>query len=178
MSRLATALAAAVLLAPSLAFAAWTRQGEGELTFDAKGNIGMKFHGVTKAFTVADDGTALTIAANVADLDTDNSLRNKHMQEDLEASKFPALSLAVPLAALKVPADGANIEAEAKGTFTLHGQAVEVPFTYKASCAAGACAVEASAKLNVNDFGVKIRSYLGVTVKPEVTIGAKFSLKR
>lgn len=170
--------AAALALTASLAFAGWTQQGEGEATFDARGPAGFKIHGVAKKVAVKDDGTAVTVTVALADLSTDNGLRDKHLQEDVEAAKYPALSLTVPLAALKVPEDGKSVEAQAEGTFAMHGQSKAVPFTYKASCAGGTCAVEATSSINVKDFGVKIRSYLGITVKPDISIGAKFSLKR
>lgn len=161
-----------------VAQAAWIQQGDGSASFDAKGPAGFKIHGEAKKVVVTDDGKALKVTLLIKDIDTDNSLRNGHMQEDTGAAQYPELSLSVPLEALKVPADGASVEAETKGTFGMHGQTKEIPFKYKATCTAGVCAIEGSANVNVNDYGVKIRSYLGVTVKPEVVVGAKFSVKK
>lgn len=173
-SRLTLTLA---LLAAPLAFAGWTQEGEGSATFDAKGPAGFKIHGTAKNVTVKDDGKALTISLALSDVDTDSDLRNRHMLEDLEAEKFPTITLSVPVDALKSE-DGKTTEAQAKGTFELHGQKKDVTFKYKAKCKAGACEVDGSADLNLSDFGVKIRKYLGITVKPDIVVGAKFTVKK
>jgi polyisoprenoid-binding protein YceI len=169
-------LTLALLMAP-LAIAGWTQHGDGSATFDAKANLGVKIHGVAKKLKVTDDGTTLTVSLALADVDTDNSLRNSHMLEDMEAEKFPTITLSVPVESIKIE-DGKTTEAQAKGTFEIHGQKKEVPFKYKAKCNAGTCDVDGTADLNLKDFGVKIRSYLGVTVKPEIVVGAKFTVKK
>ena len=124
--------------------------------------------------TVADDGKTLTISFKLEDLDTDNGLRNKHLIEDTHAKDNPLVTLTVPTASLK----DSGSALEATGTFELNAQKKEVKFTYTPKCAAGACEIEGSAPLNVGDFGIKIRSYLGVTVKPDLTVGAKFKVKK
>ena len=167
-----------LLLSPSFAFAAWTQVGDGTASFDAKGPAGFKIHGSGKNVTVTDDGAALAVSLALKDIDTDNSLRNKHMLEDTQAEQFPRMTLSAPLAAIKAPEDGKSVEAEASGTLTLHGQSKPLPFKYTASCKGGECTIDATANINVNDFGIKIRSYLGVTVKPDVVIGAKFTVRR
>ncbi len=167
-----------LLLTPSFAFAAWTQVGEGTASFDAKGPAGFKIHGTAKNVTAIDDGAAVAVSLALKDIDTDNSLRNKHLLEDTQAEQFPKLTLTAPLSALKAPEDGKTLEAEATGHLTLHGQTRPVSFKYTASCKGTECSIDATAKLNVNDFGIKIRSYLGVTVKPDIVIGAKFNLRR
>lgn len=162
------------LLTASLAFAGYAQEGTGSATFDAKGTLGLKIHGAAPKLTVTDDGKSLTVTVKIADVDTDNSLRNKHLGEDMEAAKFPDITLTVPLDALKL--DGGS--GTAKGTFSLHGQTKEVSFKYASSVKDGVTAIDGSAELNLTDFGVKIRSYLGITVKPDVSVAAKFSLKK
>ncbi len=162
------------MLTSSFAFAGWSQEGDGSATFDAKGTMGLKIHGVAKKVAVADDGKNLTVTVKISDVDTDNGLRNSHMAEDMEASKFPELSLTVPLDSIKL-ADGSN--GTAKGTFTIHGKTKEVPFKYSVACK-GSCTVDGSADLTLSDFGVKIRSYLGITVKPDISVGAKFTVKK
>jgi polyisoprenoid-binding protein YceI len=170
-------LIALTSLTASFALAAWTQEGAGSATFDAKGPAGFKIHGEAKKVAVADDGKALSVTIEVKDVDTDNSLRNKHMLEDMGAEQFPKIILSVPADALKSE-DGKTIDAEVSGTFTIHGQSKKVAFKYSANCKAGSCAVEGSAPINLNDFGVKIRSYLGITVKPDIVVGARFSVKK
>ena len=181
MSSMSRSLLAACLLTASLAFA-WTQDGDASVTFDAKGPAGLKIHGAAEGKTednkpkvsVSDDGKSLKVAVRIEHIDTDNSLRNRHMQEDTHAKDHPVITLTVPLDAIKE--SGGSVEG--KGTFELNGQKKETPFTYTPKCSGGACEVEASANLNLGDFGIKIRSYLGVTVKPDIVVGAKFKVKK
>ena len=168
------ALIALTLLTASLALAGWTQDGTATVTFDAKGPAGFKIHGASEKVTVTDDGKTLKISFKLDDLDTDNGLRNKHMLEDTHAKENPVVTLSVPTASLKE----SGTDVEATGTFELNGQKKEAKFTYTPKCGAGACEVEASAAINLGDFGIKIRSYLGVTVKPDITVGAKFKVKK
>lgn len=168
------ALLTASLLTASLAFAGWTQEGAASATFDAKGPAGFKIHGTAEKVTVADDGTNLVVSLKLQDIDTDNSLRNTHMLEDTGAKAFPLVTLTVPLASLKE--EGSKLEAQ--GTFELHGVKKTTKFTYTPKCSGGTCEVEGSANLNLTDFGIKIRSYLGITVKPDIVVGAKFRVKK
>jgi polyisoprenoid-binding protein YceI len=166
------------MVVSSWAFAGWTQSGTGSVSFNAVGPAGFKINGKGEKLTVSDDGARLSVAVPLASLETGIDLRNKHMLEDLEAEKFPTATLEVALSALKFPADGETVSAEARGQFGLHGQTKETAFSYKATCKSGLCDVEATAGLNVKDFGVKIRSYLGITVKPDLKIGVRVQLKR
>ncbi len=167
-------LTLSVVAVATVAFAGWSRSGEALASFKATGPAGFKIVGATKNLDIKDDGTTLTVAIKLTDIDTDNSLRNKHMLEDLEAEKMPACSLTVPLASLKE--DGKD--AEAKGTFALHGKTHEVTFKYTSSCADGVCSIDGATDINLKDYDVKVRSYLGITVKSEVSVTAKFQLKK
>jgi polyisoprenoid-binding protein YceI len=169
----AVVLAVAALLSTA-AWAGWTKQGEGQAAFKASGPAGFKIVGNTRSVDVSDDGKAVTVTIKLADIDTDNSLRNRHMLEDLEATKFPLVSLSVPSAAIK---EGAT-DADGTGTFTLHGKSKDIPFKYSVKCAADACDVEGAADLNLKDYDVKIRSYLGITVKSEISVSTKFQIKK
>lgn len=168
----------AVLLLPLPVLAGWTSAGAGSVSFKAQGPAGLKIDGVGQKLEILDDGTALQVSAPLDSLDTGIGLRNRHMLEDLEAAKYPTVTLTVPLAALKVPGAGETLAAEARGSLSLHGQSKELLFKYRATCTADACEIDGSADINVKDFGVKIRSYLGVTVKPDIRIGARLILKR
>lgn len=167
-------LFAASVLFSSLAFAGWTQEGAASVTFDAKGPAGFKIHGTSEKAAIADDGTNFVVSVKLADIDTDNSLRNTHMLEDTGAKEFPVVTLTVPVASLKE--NGAKLEAE--GTLELHGVKKATKFTYTPKCTGGTCDIEGSAKLNLSDFGIKIRSYLGITVKPDIVVGAKFKVKK
>lgn len=158
----------------SLAFAGWTQEGAASMTFDAKGPAGFKIHGGSEKVTVADDGKSFKVTVKLEDVDTDNSLRNRHMAEDMHAKEFPTVTLTVPTASLKE--SGGPIETT--GTLEVNGQKKETRFTYTPKCTGNTCEVEGTAAVNLTDFGIKIRSYLGVTVKPDITVGAKFKVKK
>jgi polyisoprenoid-binding protein YceI len=174
MSSLSRTLITASLLTASLSFAGWTQEGAASVTFDAKGPAGFKIHGVSEKATVKDDGTTFAVTVKLEDIDTDNSLRNRHMLEDVGAKDFPVMTLTVPTTALKE--SGANLEAD--GTLEMHGQKKAVKFTYTPRCSGGACDIDATGNFSLSDFGIKIRSYLGITVKPEIVMGAKFKVKK
>jgi polyisoprenoid-binding protein YceI len=163
-------LFALALLSASAAFAAWTQDGDGKFTFDAKGPAGFKIHGEAKKLVVTDDGTNMKVQLKLEDVDTDNSLRNRHMLEDMKAKENPLVTLTVPTASLK------ESGGEATGTLELNGQKKETKFTYTPKCSGGSCEVEATAPVNLNDFGIKIRSYMGVTVKPDIVVNTKFKV--
>ncbi len=160
------------------AFAGWTAAGESKVSFFASGPAGFKIDGSCTKIDVKDDGKNLVFAINLNDVDTGMSLRNKHMLEDIEAEKLPNASLSVPLSALKVPEDGKSLESECKGTWTMHGTTKDITVKYKASCKAGVCDIEGEGPINTKDHGIKIRSYMGITVKPDMNIKAKLTLKQ
>lgn len=160
------------------AFAGWSVKGEPSVNFTANGNIGLKIEGGTNKVTVKDDGKTVSVSISLKDLDTGVGLRNRHMQEDIEAEKYPDVTLAVPAEALKVLEGDKTSEGEAKGQLTLHNKTKEVPFKYKSVCKGGSCDIEANTNINFKDFDIKVRSYAGVTVKPDVAIRAKFSIAK
>jgi YceI-like domain len=167
MKKIACAVGIVGALTSSTVFA-WGKEG------DAKAKI----VGEASALNVKDDGKTISLTVPLKDIDTGMSLRNGHMREDLEADKFPDIVLTVPVDSLKGFEDGKSFDGESKGTIALHGKTKEVPFKFKVACKAAVCSVDGSADINLADYGVKVRSYLGVTVKPEVAIGAQFKLKK
>ncbi len=165
-------------LTSSMAFAGWTGQGEQSATFLATGPAGFKIEGQVKKVDIKDDGKNITFAINMNELDTGIGLRNKHMLEDLEAEKHPNTNLVVALDSIKVPEDGKTVETEGKGQWTMHSKTKEMPFKYKTTCKSGVCDVEAETTLSLKDFDIKIRSYMGITVKNDVPVKVKLQLKK
>lgn len=174
MSSTGRSLLLASLLCSLPALAAWRQVGEGTAGFRALGPAGFKIVGTSPKLEVKEEGEALLVTLRLKDLDTDNSIRNRHMLEDLQAEQFPLVTLSVPVAALK---EGPG-EQQATGTFTLHGKSKDLPFTYTARCEAGTCQVDGKADLNLKDFEVKVRSYLSITVKPELALTTRFTVTR
>jgi polyisoprenoid-binding protein YceI len=160
------------------AFAGWSVKGEPSVGFTATGTVGLKFDGTATKVAVKDDGTATTITVAIKDLETGIGLRNRHMAEDLESEKYPDIKLNLPNEALKALTDGKTLEGDGKGSMTLHGKTKDIAFKYKATCAAGSCDIDANGTISLADFDVKVRSYMGITVKPDVSIRAKLALAK
>lgn len=172
-------LAAAALLVSLQAFAGWTKSGDADVTFNGVGPGGFKLEGKTKLLELKDDGKTLTIVIPLKELDTGISMRDNHMRDKyIEVGKFPEATLAVPLESVKVPEDGKSLDAEAKGTFTVHGVSKELPFKYKATNKGGVIEIDGSLNLNLKDHGINVPSYLGITVKPDITTHTVFKAKK
>lgn len=169
----------AAVLATTSALAGWSKVGEGSAAFKGVGPAGFKIEGKTKSVDVKDDGKALTVTVSLKDLETGIELRDRHMREKyLEVDKHPDATLTVPLDAVKWPDDGKTSEGEAKGTFAVHGKSKEITFKYKVTNAQGTYAVEGEAPINFKDFEVNVPSYMGITVKPDITVVSKFNAKK
>jgi len=166
---------ALVVITASAALAGWTKSGEGGASFIGTGPAGFKMEGKTKAVDVKDDGKNLTVTVGLKELDTGIGLRDSHMRDKyIEVAKFPDATLVVPVAGLKE--DGS--ETESKGTFTVHGVSKEITFKYKATCKAGTCDVEGTAGVNIKEHGINVPSYMGITVKPDITVSVTFQVKK
>lgn len=166
---------AVVCLAPTLADAAFTRIGTPTVQFTAAGPGGLKIVGTTHELDVRDDGTSVTVSVPLANLDTGIGLRNKHMREKyLEVDKYPRAELAVKRADIKVPEAGAPTAGEANGTMLIHGISRPARFSYKSRRDASGIHVTGAVRVNINDHGIAVPSYLGVTVKPDVDVELSF----
>jgi polyisoprenoid-binding protein YceI len=171
-------LIASLVLASS-ALAGLSKTGEGQASFKGVGPAGFKIEGKTKSVDLKDDGKALTVVVGLKDLETGISLRDNHMREKyLEVDKFPEATLVVPADQVKWPEDGKSTDGSAKGTFTVHGVSKEVTFKYKITAAGDTYTVEGEAPVNFKDHGVNVPSYMGITVKPDITILSKFNAKK
>lgn len=161
---------ASILAFALVAHAKFSGNG-GEVQFNASGPGGLKITGTTTQVSVKEDGANVVVTVPLGNLDTGIALRNKHMKEKyLETDKYPNAELVVAKSALKTEGGGT-----AQGTMKIHGKAKEVSFTYASKKNGTGFMVEGSAHINMKEFGVEVPSYLGVTVKPEVDVTAKFS---
>ena len=152
-------------------------QGENSAKFNASGPAGLAIVGTTTGVTVSDDGSTVSVAVPLATLDTGISLRNRHMREKyLDVAKFPFAVLAVPRGAIKFPTGGAEVKSTAPATITLHGVSQPVTIQYSARNDGGTYRVVGTAPLNINSFGIQVPSYLGITVKPDVTVEVHFAV--
>ena len=90
---------------------------------------------------------------------------------------FPTAELKVARSALKFPAAGAESSGDARGTLTIHGQSKDITFHYGAKLDGDTYSVSGTTRVNMNDFGVQTPGYLGVAVKPDVSVFANFDAK-
>jgi polyisoprenoid-binding protein YceI len=168
---------AAMVTFSLVAAAKLSRTGSSKTNFTATGPAGLTIAGSTADMTVADDGTTVTITVPLANLKTGVDLRDKHTREAIEADKYPSVTLTVARSALKFPAAGAESSGDAKGSLTLHGQTKDVTLHYSAKLNGDTFDIKGNTRVNVDDYGVKRPSYLGVTVKPDVDLDTAFQAK-
>jgi polyisoprenoid-binding protein YceI len=156
--------------------AALSSPTEAKVTFQVSGPAGLKIEGTTNELKVTEDGSNLILSVPLANLSTGIALRDKHMKNDLEISKYPEASLTIARSVLQVPASGASSEADVSGTLTLHGQTKPVSVHYDARADSGVLLAHGKIHFSMSDFGVVVPSYLGVTVKPETDVNANFKV--
>lgn len=155
----------------------FSRTGTPSVVFTAAGPAGMKIEGKTGELDVTESNSSVKVSVKLAGLDTGIALRNKHMREKyLETDKFPTADLVVDRASLQSPQDGSDAAASAQAQITIHGQTKPVTIRYQAHRTGKAYDVQGTTHVNMNDFGISVPSYLGVTVKPDVDIAVRFSM--
>jgi len=176
--RFALAAASILLGISSSGHAALSSPSDVRVGFLAAGPAGLTIEGKTSELSVAEANGVVVLTVPLANLTTGISLRDKHMREKyLEAAKYPTAVLTVARTALKVPPSGEGTEGDATGTLQLHGQTKPVTVHYDAKSEGGKVATRGKFHINMNDFGIKTPSYLGVSVKPDVEVFANFQAK-
>jgi polyisoprenoid-binding protein YceI len=164
-----------LLCISAVGHAALSSPSETKVGFLASGPAGLKIEGTTPDLTVADANGNVLITVPLANLTTGIGLRDKHMKEKyLEVGKFPSAVLTVARSALKVPANGEQVELDVPGTLQLHGVTKPVSVHYDAKADGPGLLSHGKFHINMNDYGIQVPTYLGVTVKPEVDVTASF----
>lgn len=172
---LIVAVAGVVLgsVCPAPAAAKLAKTGTARTTFTAAGPTGLVIQGKTADMTVTDDGTTVTITVPLNHLSTGSALRDENINKALAVATYPTATLAVPRASLTF-LDQKSPVGFAKGSFTLHGRTKTVQFHYQTTKTGTTYGVTAALSFNMNDYGVKAPTYLGVTVRPTVQIQTVF----
>jgi polyisoprenoid-binding protein YceI len=170
-----TAVTCGLLVASAISAAALSSPADAHVTFQASGPAGLKIDGATTDLTVAEDSGNVVISVPLANLTTGISLRDHHMKEKyLEVDKYPAATLTIARSALKFPAPGEHPEADVPGTVTMHGQSRPVTVHYDVKGDGSTFSARGQFRINMNEFGITVPVYLGVTVKPDVDVTASF----
>jgi polyisoprenoid-binding protein YceI len=174
--RLWMAVVSSSLLATSaVGHAALVGPTDARVMFQCSGPAGLKIEGTTTDLAVVEDSGNVNISVPLANLSTGIALRDKHMKEKyLEVQTYPSATLVITRSALKMPPNGERIEADVPGMVKLHGKARTVSVHYDAKSDGAAFAAHGRFHINMNDFGISVPSYLGVTVKPDVDVSASF----
>jgi polyisoprenoid-binding protein YceI len=171
------ALFVALCAASTDSRAALSAPSDSKVGFQASGPAGLKIEGTTPDLTVADGGGSIVLTVPLANLTTGIGLRDKHMKEKyLEIDKFPSAVLTVARSALKFPAAGASVETDVPGTLQIHGQTKPVTVHYDAKADGSGFLSHGKFHVNMNDYGIQVPTYLGVTVKPDVDVTASFHI--
>jgi polyisoprenoid-binding protein YceI len=170
------ALSCTILSLSAAGHAALSGASDPHVGFEASGPAGMKINGTTADLAVSEDvGGHVIVIVPLSNLTTGIALRDHHMKEKyLEVAKYPAATLTIARAALNLPAPGQKVEGDAPATLVLHGQTRPVSVHYDAKAEDGAFSTRGKFRINMNEFGISVPSYLGVTVKPDVDVSASF----
>jgi polyisoprenoid-binding protein YceI len=164
-------LGLAALTFAGVAHAALGRASNAAVSFLGVGPAGLKIEGKTRELSVSEQAGKVHFVVPLANVDTGIGLRNKHMREKyLEVSKYPTAELVVDRAALKIPADGQDATGQANGRLTIHGQTKPVAVSYRAKKSGAGFDISGAMRVNINEYGINIPSYLGVTMKPDVDV--------
>ncbi len=146
------------------------------VSFEASGPAGMKIDGTTTDLSVTDDGNSIIVTVPLANLTTGIGLRDRHMKEKyLEGPKYPVAVLTIARSVMKWPASRrAALLPTFLGVVQLHGQTHPVTVHYEVKGEGTSYKASGHFRVNMNDFGITVPSYLSVTVKPDVDVTASF----
>ena len=171
------ALTVALVLIATPAFAKLSQKGDAQVDLFATGPRGLSIDGKTNDLAIADDGKKIVFTVPLKNLTTGIALRDQHMREKyLQVEKYPDATLEIARVDLKFPVAGKRADGEVKGTFTAHGVSKPVTVKYKAHREKdGTLGAEGKFKININDHGIDVPNYLGVTVRPDMDLQVKFS---
>jgi polyisoprenoid-binding protein YceI len=151
----------------------------GKLEFHAVGRPSMiKVNGEGKgpqgSLQIFENKVSGDLAFDVTSLTSGISLRDEHMKDKyLEVQKFPEAKLhltevLLPAAwSLKSPLVK---DAPFKGDLTLHGVTKPIEGKFEISGGESAMSAKADFEVKMDDYGILIPKYLGITVKNEVPV--------
>jgi polyisoprenoid-binding protein YceI len=170
-------LLGAMLCFPGVAAAGWSLSGTQKVSFEATGTV-MDMEGSSDKLRLSETGDQVVFSVAMNTVSTDNDLRDDHMQNKyVEVAKFPDAVVSLPKAEFKLPAAaGEKVKGTVKGTFTVHGVSKPVTVNYSAKRGDSSVKVEASFDFDVNQHGITIPDYMGVTIEPKMKAKASVEL--
>lgn len=127
-----------------------------EVSFKAVASLGIHIDGECKATAVVDKAETKAVGTvDLASCDSHNDKRNVHMKEDLGVKEFPVGKMEVLLGV-----------AAFTGKLELHGQTRDVQGTREGNTL--------KFVIKLSDFGITRRTFMGMSVKDEVSIIARY----
>lgn len=169
------ALTAAAIV-PLAAAAVGVDQKKMDVKFIARATGGLTFDGEVKKMAVTESSGSLVFRVAPKDIDTGIGLRNKHMRGYLEADKFPEITLTVPRADVQIPEDGKETKGTVRGWLTAHGVRKPAVISYTLGKKGKTYKIDSRFEFDIRDHGIKIPSYLGVTVEPVMPVEAELEV--
>ena len=152
-------------------------RGERSVTVHAHGPAGLRIEGKSSEVSFEQDPFALIFKVPIAPIETGIGLRDRHLRDMLEATRFPAAILSVSRSGLTFPQQGRPAEGTAHGELTLHGRSRPVKVAYRAELGSGGItSVRGSMQLDIRDFDVVYPFYLGMTISPQVEIDVELTV--
>lgn len=137
---------------------------------------------VSGSFTI--EGTTVTAATFEVDLTTittDQSMRDRKVQEALETSNYPEATfmLTDPIDLGSDAANGSTVEVDAKGKLTIHGVTRSVTVPLQAKLVDGTVVVVGSVDISFADYDVEVPSSMKVlSVEDHGTVEFQLLLTR
>jgi len=168
--------AAALLAVAATSDARLADTGTASIRFRATGPAGLAIDGQTSDFRATEQDDILRLTVPLGNLQTGLDLRDRHLREYLETSKYPDATLEVSRGKLRFPEDGKAARSSASGTLTLHGTSQSWYFNYQVKRIGSEYLVQGLGNLDIRDFGIEVPCYLGVCVDPHVKLNVKFKL--
>lgn len=165
---LLTAQAQAATMAPTGGHTKFTAVATGALKINGKGDKPEGKLEITEKGDKLEVSGALKI--KLSSLTTGLSLRDGHMKDKyLEVEKYPEALLTIPKQSIPKGGSGAF-----EGDLILHGVKSKVSGTVEARLVGDSAEVKAAFPVKLQDHGIAIPSFAGVSVANEVSVETEF----
>lgn len=137
---------------------------------------------VTGSMTIADNSvTAADFTVDLTTITTNNSMRNRRVQDALETGSHPdaTFTLTSPIVLPADAAVGGEINTTAKGDLAIHGVTKSVEFPLQAKLVNGTVVAVGSIDVTFSDFGVEVpSSQMVLSVEDHGTLELQFLLTK
>lgn len=169
---------AVALLTSTDASASFKLDSEATVEAHMQGPAGLEITAQSTSVVADDNGENLSFVIPVTSLKTGIGLRDSHMRKALDATTFSDIRLVIADSAIKLPPGEDVAEASVVGSLTLHGTTREVRVSYAAvvDCD-NHVGVSAKFVIDMRDFGITPPSYMGLAVRPKVTVETKLRMQ-